>query len=273
MRVRRFAVAACAIVALGSGSVLIACGDDDSSSDPVGGEDASIAGRSGGSGGRGGGGAGRASSAGSGGSAGAPSIAGTGGNTTPRAGEGGASAGPSSAAGGAGGSTSPEGTLTDAQIAAVTSTANQGEIELGNLATTRAIRPAVREYAQMMVTMHTAAQTRQSELIVTLGVVPTDNAVSLTLRQDTQAIATRLAQASPDAFDLAYAESQAQLHGRVLEIIDDVLLPSVSAASLRAELMVTREEVSRHFTQAMALVETVRNFGSGSDAGTDDAGL
>jgi putative membrane protein len=268
------------------GMLSSACGDDDdtdtNAQTGAGGEntDASVqAGRSGSTAtaGRGGSG-GTTARAGAGGAGGTTSNAGTAGSSGSSSGSGGASAttggrggttasagrggaGATAGNGGTGGVTST--TLNDAQIAAVTSTANTGEISLGMLALTRATLPAVRTFAQMMVDMHSAAQTRQSAVLGALNLQISGNPISMQLESDATQVTTQLTAAAADQFDLAYIRSQVDIHTKVLGIIDTQLLPNVSAATLLADLTVTRTEVAAHLAEATALLDQLEN----SDAG------
>jgi len=204
--------------------------------------------------GRGGTGGGSAANGGSGGST--PTTAG-------RGGAGGTSAtGGSGGAGGAAGATST--TLSDAQIAAVTSAANTGEISLAMLALTRAQLPATRSFAQMMSDMHSAAQTRQNAVFDVLDLTIAANPVSMQLERDAMQVTTQLNSAAPNQFDLLYIRSQVDIHTKVLSIIDDQLLVSVSAPALRAELTLTRTEVAAHLAAAQVLLDQLEDL---TDAG------
>jgi predicted outer membrane protein len=280
---------------LAVGALLSACGDDSSDTDTNAQSeaDASVgtyAGR-GGSGstataGRSGNGgasatAGRSGSAGgsvsggtggsgvSGGSGGTGTAAGTGG-TNANGGRGGAVAAGTGgaggqAAGGTGGSTAANAQLTDAQIAAVTSTANTGEIDMGMIALTRAIAPDVRDFAQMMVTMHGLAQQRAMAVLQTINITPAANPVSDQLKSDADAMTARLQSADAAQFDLIYISGQVDVHTKVLMLIDQQL-PNIVAPALRADVTTTRGEVVMH----LALATTIRDR---IEALSDDAGV
>jgi putative membrane protein len=264
--------------------VVAACGDDDDTgSNAQTGTDASM--YEGGTGGkptagRGGTGGSRATAGRSGGAAGATAgrsgtSAGTGG-TPPTQGNGGRgsmNAGTGAAAAGGTGGSNASTLLTDAQIAAVTTAANTGEISLGNLALGRARLAAVRAFAQEMITMHGAAQDRATVLLQSLGITPVQSNLSTTLEQDVQRVAIMLQNAAAADFDLAYVQSQVDIHAKVLEIFDDVLLPSVTQPPLRTDLILARGDVQRHLTEAQALLMTVQAAPPDLDAGIEDAGL
>jgi putative membrane protein len=162
--------------------------------------------------------------------------------------------------------------LTDAQIAAVTTAANAGEIQLGNLALNRARLPEVRAFAQEMIDMHGAAQARSTALLQTLNIVPVMSNLSTQLEQDAQQVATMLQNTSDAGFDLAYVQSQVDIHTRVLEIFDQVLLTSVAEPALKTDLTLARADVQRHLMQAQMLLAFVQSAPSDLDAGTEDGG-
>jgi predicted outer membrane protein len=219
-----------------------------------------VAGRSGSAGAT----AGRGEAAGTGGT---PSMQGGGGRGSTTAGRGGATA-----AGGTGGS-GPTSLLSDAQIAAVTTAANSGEISLGNLALSRARLAEVRAFGQEMITMHGAAQDRSTSLLQSLNITPVQSNLSATLEQDTQRVAIMLQNAPAADFDLAYVQSQIDIHTQVLQIFDTVLIPSVTSLPLRTDLTLARADVQRHLVEAQALLLVVQAAPPDLDAGTEDAGL
>jgi putative membrane protein len=147
--------------------------------------------------------------------------------------------------------------LTDPEIASVALTANMGEIEQGDIAETKAQNPAVVALATMLVDMHTAAEQRENALATTLSITPQDNAISSQLRSASSSIVMQLNSASTGDFDAVYVRAQVQVHEQVLDTIDNVLLPDVTNAMLRAELMTTRGEVESHLTAARALAATL----------------
>jgi predicted outer membrane protein len=289
MRCLRFSTSLVLVLALGG--AVAACGDDDDTTDNAQtGSDASVneggySGRSGTAGKSGSGGsratAGRSGSAGAtaGGAGGA--RAGAGGSTAGNGGTAGvatvagrgASAGTGgSTAGNGGTSGTPGAALSDAQIAAVTTAANTGEIQLANLALNRATIPEVRAFAQEMIDMHGAAQARSTALLQALNLVPVMNNLSTQLEQDAQQVATMLQNTQAAGFDLAYVQSQVDIHTQVLEIFDRVLLPSVTAPALRTDLTLARADVQRHLMQAQMLLALVQSTPPDLDAGTEDGG-
>jgi putative membrane protein len=182
------------------------------------------------------------------------------------------------ASSGTGGATANAGSnagvrLSDAQIAAVTTAVNSGEIQLGTIALSRGRLANVRAFAQEMITMHGAAQDRATALLQSLNITPVENNLSTQLEQEAQRVGVMLQNANAAGFDLAYVQSQVDLHTRVLALIDDTLLPSATAAALRTDLALVRGDVQRHLTEAQALLLAVQSAPPEVDAGVADAGL
>lgn len=144
--------------------------------------------------------------------------------------------------------------LNDAQIASVSLAANAGEVEQNTIAVTRADNAQVRSFAQDLVTMHTAAVAREMALATSAMIVPADNQVTQTLQMMSQSVVTRLQSVDAAEFDQMYLNSQADLHQMVLTLIDDTLLPQVTAAPLRDELTSMRATVAQHLERARALL-------------------
>jgi putative membrane protein len=152
--------------------------------------------------------------------------------------------------------------LTDPQIAAVTSVANDGEVLQANTARPKLTNPSAQGFADMMVTMHTAAQARQSALLMQKGITPEANAVSAMLKQESDAIVAQLS-AAPAPVDLAYMSAQVTVHQKVLNTLDTVLIPSADDPALKADLMTTRGEVSAHLNMATSIRDQLAASGDG----------
>lgn len=137
--------------------------------------------------------------------------------------------------------------------AAVLSASNEGEIQLGQLVQVQGMGTDVKDFANKMVTDHTAAQQRQSMLFVKHGIFATENASSQGLRNDTKSMLDKLRTLSGAAFDKEYVNGQVRMHQKVLSILDGEVLPSMLNADLRVEVQNTRSEVAAHVQQALML--------------------
>jgi putative membrane protein len=138
----------------------------------------------------------------------------------------------------------------DAQIIDVLVTANTGEVEQGSTAQSKAQSQAVRDFAGMMVSDHSAANERLLSLAGRKGIQIESNAVSQELSREARSIADKLAPLSGAAFDRAYMDSQVSVHREVLAIIDDVLMPVVRDGDLKRLLVDIRKTVAGHLEHA-----------------------
>jgi len=145
--------------------------------------------------------------------------------------------------------------LTDAQIMAVTTVANQGEVAQAKAALPKLTRDDARQFATMMVQMHTDAQTRQEALGRSQGMTPEDNELSRSLKRQSDAIVEQLHQASEDV-DRTYMQAQVSVHTDVLKTIDERLLPAAKTEALKQELKTARAEVSQHLERARSIAES-----------------
>jgi putative membrane protein len=153
--------------------------------------------------------------------------------------------------------TSSEQRLTDAQIMSVVSTANAGEIAQANAALPKLTNSDAMAFAKMMVEMHTAAQERQNAMTQQKGVTPETNALSTQLAQDSDDVLEELSTADRDEVDQLYMEKQVEQHEKVLETLDEKLIPSAADPALQQELQTSRNEVSAHLTRAREIVESL----------------
>ncbi len=223
-----------------------ACGDDEDDGDSGNGGTSGA-----GNGGTSGAGSGGTSGAGSGGTSGAGS-GGTGG-----AGSGG-TGGTGGSTGGTGGSTADAGAmLTDEQIGAVVIAANMGEVEQGEIAAMRAQNEEVVAFAEQMVEEHSAALERATGVLMDADIVAMTNEVSQELTEQALEGVEQLEEASDDEIDALYMTMQVAMHEQVLELIEDVLLPSADEEALQTELETMRMAVAGHLEEATELLEQV----------------
>lgn len=144
-------------------------------------------------------------------------------------------------------------TLTEAQVAQFADLANGSEVEQGKVAQSKAKAPAVKKFADMMVKHHTEAQQEQAKLFKKLNVTPADSASSAALKADGEKSLASLKEASAADFDRTYMTAQVDAHQKVLQAIDEKLLPVARTPELQAALRKMRATVEAHLTQAKTL--------------------
>jgi putative membrane protein len=141
----------------------------------------------------------------------------------------------------------------DPQIAAIVVTANQVDIDAGQLATSNAQSNEVKTFAQLMVTDHSGVNQSAVALVTRLKVTPESNATSESLKAGGDANLARLEKLRGADFDLAYVDHEVDYHQAVLEAIDKVLIPSAQNAELKALLVKVRPAFLAHLEHARHL--------------------
>jgi len=144
-------------------------------------------------------------------------------------------------------------TLSDAEIVSVVQTANTGEIKQGQYVQSHADNTEVKEFAKMMVTDHTTMNDSAKALAQKQGMKPQFNAVSKSLKDDSDKSMKKLKGLNGAELDKAYIDSQVQAHQSVLDTIDNTLMPSVKGQELKDALAQSRSKVAEHLEHAKKL--------------------
>jgi putative membrane protein len=142
---------------------------------------------------------------------------------------------------------------TDPQIAAIVVTANQVDIDAGKLAKSLSTSPAVREFADRMVTDHSGVNRSATELVQKLHVTPQANATSESLARDGDRNLQRLKALTGSEFDRAYVDHEVAYHQSVLDAMDRTLIPSAKNDELKALLVKVRPAFVAHLEHARHL--------------------
>lgn len=140
--------------------------------------------------------------------------------------------------------------LSDSDISAVIQAANLGEIEMGHLARTSAENESVRELANTLINDHSNANREHMDLVRKLNIMPKENDLSRELARDVKDIMSRLRDLKGTDFDREYVHAQVAMHRRVLDLIDDRLLPSVENRDLADHLRTIRPMFLTHLRES-----------------------
>ncbi len=158
--------------------------------------------------------------------------------------------------------------LTDEQIAAITDAANTAEIEQAKLAQSKSKDPAVKRFAALMISHHGEAKQKQAKL----KLKPAESGVSTTLQTDAASTLDMLKTDKGKDFDKAYITAQVEEHQKVLDTINQKLLPNVKNAELKAYLDEIKPRVEEHLKQAKQLRESFDSKSSVKDSTPTHAG-
>jgi putative membrane protein len=141
----------------------------------------------------------------------------------------------------------------DPQIAGIVVTANQIDIDAGKLAKAQSKTKQVQDFAQQMITDHTAVNKQAAALAQKLGVKPEDSDTSRSLKQAAAEATRKLKGLKGAQFDQAYIENEVAYHQQVLDAIDKVLIPSAQNAELKALIVKVRPAIATHLEHARHL--------------------
>jgi putative membrane protein len=154
-------------------------------------------------------------------------------------------------------------TLSDEQIAAITDVANTAEIAQAKLAEGKSKDAGVKRFAAMMIAHHGAAKQKQAKL----KIKPAESSVSTGLQADAASTLDALKTDKGKDFDKAYIAAQVDGHQKVLDTINDKLLPNVKNADLKAYLDEIKPRVEQHLKEAKQLQESFDSKSSTADVG------
>lgn len=153
----------------------------------------------------------------------------------------------------------PEGmmVMTDAMVADVFTTSNNGEIEQARLALNRAQDARVRDFAQRMIDDHSTANDRAWAAIDQNTVRAAGTDLARQLRENSRRTTDALRTYEGAEFDRAYVQAQVNMHRYVLETLDNTLIPAARNRDLDRLLTDTRPVIAEHLRLAQDLLRSL----------------
>jgi putative membrane protein len=144
--------------------------------------------------------------------------------------------------------------LSDGQILNVLGIVDSGEIDQAKLAQQRSKNSRVKDFAGKMIEHHSESKDKAEELAEEANLSREDSAPAGELRTGAkQVMQTLLAEQQGAVFDRLYVDSQVDQHAKVLDLIEQRLIPSASNDKLRNQLVETRTMVTNHLSDAREL--------------------
>jgi putative membrane protein len=141
----------------------------------------------------------------------------------------------------------------DSRIAQVLLTANQSEVAQSQLAERLAFTEQVKTFAISMVTAHSAVLDRENALFQTLRLTPVDSETSRQLQAASDTLLAQMLTLTGINLDRVSVDAQVAVHAKILDLIDNELLPAASAPELANELTTLRTAVAAHLAAAREL--------------------
>ena len=127
-------------------------------------------------------------------------------------------------------------TPTDPQIVGIVVAANQIDIDYAKLALSKTHNAQVHDFAQQMVTDHSALQKSVGDLGAKLHVTPADSDTSAALKKQAADETAKLKALNGAAFDKAYIDNEVGYHQAVIKEVGTVLIPNAKNAELKSAL-------------------------------------
>lgn len=152
--------------------------------------------------------------------------------------------------------------VTDAQIASIVVTANQVDIDAGELAAKMSTNAEVKKFAQRMITDHKGVNKSAVDLVTKLKVTPEDNATSKALKDGGEKNLANLKKLKGAEFDKAYMDHEVAYHTQVLEAVDKTLIPGAKNADLKALLVKVRPAFVAHLEHAKQIQSSLNKTGN-----------
>ncbi|HYK40660.1 MAG TPA: DUF4142 domain-containing protein [Candidatus Eremiobacteraceae bacterium] len=141
----------------------------------------------------------------------------------------------------------------DAQIVGIVLAADQIDIDYGKIALKKSKDKAVREFAQRMVTDHSAVQKSVIELAGKLGVKEEVSPTSSGLKSGAADITAKLNGLKGKEFDKFYIDNEVSYHKTVTDAVNAVLIPSAQNSELKAALQGAQPLFLKHLEHARSV--------------------
>jgi putative membrane protein len=141
----------------------------------------------------------------------------------------------------------------DANIAAIAVAADQVDIDAGNQALMKSTNAEVKQFAQTMVTDHTAVNKKAGDLAAKLSLTPEDDDLSRKLKSDGAATIDKLKGLTGAEYDKAYVANEVAYHKAVIAAVDKVLIPNTKNAELKKLLEQVAPVLQQHLKHAESL--------------------
>ena len=143
--------------------------------------------------------------------------------------------------------------FSDGEIVAVVQAADRGEIDQAREAVRKGKNARIKQFAEHMVTDHSAAEAKLASLDSKSGITPQENAVTAQLKSGGEQIMGNLKSASGSDFDKAYIDAQVNEHTQVLDLLDNKLIPHAQNSDLVKTLQEVRTKVANHLKRAQEI--------------------
>ncbi len=147
---------------------------------------------------------------------------------------------------------------TDPQIVGIVVAANDIDINYGKLALSKTKNQQIHEFAQQMVTDHSAVQKSVFDLGAKLKVTPADSDTGAALKKQASETMAKLKGLKGAAFDKAYVDNEVAYHAAVIDAVSKVLIPNAKNAELKNALVGAAPLFQGHLAHAKMIQSALK---------------
>ena len=147
--------------------------------------------------------------------------------------------------------------VSDANIAAIVVGANNIDISAGKIALQRSQNTLVTNFAERMITDHTAVLDSAVALVTKLGVTPVNNELVATLAEQSSNHEANLRSLSGNSFDKSYIGHEVAYHEAVIGVIENQLIPAAQNEELKALLVSVLPAFRAHLAHCQMIQQQI----------------
>ncbi len=149
--------------------------------------------------------------------------------------------------------------LNDSEILQIVVTANQGDIENGELAKKKASNKQVRAFADRMIKERNDLNKEAKVLVTKFKKVSEESTVSKDLRADDKKTLDQLKNLNGREFDKAYIDAEIKHNQDLIDLTDSTLVPNVKDEGLKMLLTKVRPAIAAHVERAKTVRGSLLN--------------
>ena len=148
--------------------------------------------------------------------------------------------------------------LNDLEIAHVAYVADNIDIQYAHLAMALSEHPAVRGFAEAMISDHNNVNAQALALLEKLNAQPQNNFLSESLQDSSREIVNELSQLRGKEFDLRYAENELAYHQAVNDLVANAFIPNIENPEVKELFEAGLKIFKAHEELAATMVNQVK---------------
>jgi len=152
-----------------------------------------------------------------------------------------------------------KGKLNDGEILQIVVTANQIDIENGELARKKASNKQVRAFANRMIKERTDLNKEAKVLVAKLKKSTEESTISKDMKADGKKTHDQLKHLNGPEFDKAYIDAEIKHNQELIDVADNTLVPNVKDEAMKSLLTKVRPALAAHIEFAKTIQGSISN--------------